>query len=79
MTRDDDLRASLAALPPRGRDLLRRALIGDQADRDPVAQALRRYRDEVGDELEDTIDLCTLYPETRRKVVRLLAEIDAAR
>lgn len=26
----------------------------------------------------DTIDLCTLYPETRRKVVRLLAEIEAA-
>jgi hypothetical protein len=47
--------------------------------RGPVARALRRYRDDVGDELADTIDLCTLYPETRRKVVRLLAEIDAKR
>ncbi len=31
-----------------------------------------------GDGLSDVIDLCTLYPEARRTIVRLLAEIDAA-
>ncbi len=75
----DDLRAALAkTLPPKSRDLLRRVLVGDQADRDEVSYRLRRYRDEAGDGLSDVIDLCTLYPEARRTMVRLLAEVDAA-
>ena len=74
----DDLRAALADLPPKSRDLLRRVLIGDDEDRRVISSALLRYRDEVGDELADTIDLLTMYPDARRKVVRMLAEIDAA-
>jgi len=74
---DDDLRDVLAGLPPSGRDLLRRVLVSDHTDRDVIAKELRRYRDQVGDDLADTIDLCTLYPKTRGKVVRMPAEIDA--
>lgn len=74
----DDLRAVLADLPPRSRDLLRRALVGDQADRDTVAQTLLRYRDGVGDQLAEIIDMLTMNPDYRRNVARLPAEIDAA-
>jgi hypothetical protein len=38
-----------------------------------------RYRDERGNDWADIIDMLTLYPEARRRVVRVLAEIDAAR
>ena len=37
-----------------------------------------RYRDGVGDELADLIDTLTMYPEARRRVVRVLSEIGAA-
>jgi hypothetical protein len=73
-----DLRASLPGLPPKSRDLLRRALVGDQADRYAISSALLRYRDAVGDELADTTDLLTMNSGERRRVVRLLAEIDAS-
>jgi len=73
------LRAAMADLPPKSRDLLRRVLVEDFEGRNEIAAALLRYRDEAGDELADTIDLLTMYPDARRKVVRMLAEIDAAR
>jgi len=62
---------------PRPRDTLRRVLIHDQADRDAVASQLLRYGDEHGDDWADIIDMPTLHPEARRRVVRLLAELDA--
>jgi hypothetical protein len=37
-----------------------------------------RYRDENGQGWADIIDFLTMHPEARRRVVRLLAEIDAA-
>jgi hypothetical protein len=37
-----------------------------------------RYSDGRGDDWADIIDVLTVHPEARRKVVRLLAEIDAA-
>jgi hypothetical protein len=37
-----------------------------------------RYRDERGDHWADIIDMLTMYPEARRRVVRLLGEIDAS-
>jgi len=37
-----------------------------------------RYRDQNGDDWADIIDMLTLHPEARRKLVRLLAEIEAA-
>ena len=36
-----------------------------------------RYRDERGDDWADIIDMLTMHPEARRKVVRLLGEIEA--
>jgi hypothetical protein len=54
-----------------------RILIRDDADRDFIAKALLRYGDETGDEPADIIDLLTVNPDARRKVVRTLAENDA--
>lgn len=36
-----------------------------------------RYYDHNGQDLADIIDFLAMYPDTRRRVVRLLAEIDA--
>ena len=74
---DDDIREGLAAFSPKARDTLRRVLIRDQADRDAVSSWLLRYRDGHGDDWADIIDMLTMDPDARRKVVRLLAEIDA--
>jgi len=48
---------------------LRRVLIRDQADRDTIASRLMRYRDESGQEWADIIDVLTMYPDARRRVV----------
>jgi hypothetical protein len=72
-----DLRILLQTLDPLTRDDLRRVLIRDQADRDAIASQLLRYRDERGDNWADIIDMLTMHPDTRRRVVRLLGQIDA--
>ena len=59
------------------RDTLRRVLIHDQPD--AIASQLLRYLDGRGDDWADIIDMLTMHPEARRKVVRLLAEVDADR
>jgi hypothetical protein len=41
------------------------------------ASRLLRYGDERGDDWADIIDMLTMHPEERRKVVRLCAEIEA--
>jgi hypothetical protein len=76
---DDGLRTLLTTLDPKTRDDLRNALIRDQADRDAVSSQLLRYRDQNGQDWADIIDMLTMYPEQRRRVARLLAEIDAGR
>ena len=43
------------------------------------ASQLFRYGDGRGDDCADIIDFLTMHPETRRKVVRLLGEIEANR
>jgi hypothetical protein len=73
-----DLRDLLSTLEPKARDALRPVLIHDQADRDAVSFQLLRYRDGRGDDWADIIDMLTMDPEARRRVVRLLAEIEAA-
>lgn len=78
MNPPNDLRAALTALDPKARDTLRRVLIRDQADRDEISRQLLRYRDAVGDELADIIDMLTMHREERRKVVRLLGELEAS-
>src|SRR4026208_451258 len=74
---ETDLRAVLRTLNPKARDDLRRVLIRDQADRDAVASQLLRYRDGHGDDWADIIDMLTMHPEARRKIVRLLGETQA--
>ena len=74
---DADLRALLETLDPKARDTLRRVLIHDQADRDAIASQLMRYRDGRGDDWADIIDMLTMDPDARRRVVRLLGEIEA--
>ena len=61
---DAELRAVLAALDP--------------PTRDAIASELLRCRDDAGDELAEIIDTLTMHPEERRKVGRLLAEIEAS-
>jgi hypothetical protein len=56
---------------------LRRVLIRDQADRDAIVSRLMRYRDQNGQDWADIIDFLTMYPDARRRVARLLGEIDA--
>jgi hypothetical protein len=73
-----ELRAILETLDPPARDTLRRVLIHDQAERDAIASDLLRYRDGRCDDRADIIDMLTTYPEGRRRVVRLLGEIEAA-
>jgi hypothetical protein len=65
-----DLRTVLATLDPKARETLRRVLIRDQADRDAISSSLMRYGDERGDDWADIIDILTMHPEARRKVVR---------
>jgi hypothetical protein len=55
---------------------LRRVLIHDQADRDAIASQLLHYLDGNGDDWADIIDILTLHPEARRRVTRILGEIE---
>ena len=70
-----DLRALLMLLTPSGRQHLRNVLIRDQADRDAIASRLMRYRDQNGQDWADISDFLTIYPEERRRVVRMLGEM----
>jgi hypothetical protein len=38
-----------------------------------------RYRDQNGQGWADIIDFLTMYPDARRRLVRVLAEVDATR
>ena len=73
---DDDLRALLLTLSPKSRDDLRRVLIRDQADRDAIASRPLGYRDGRRDDWADIIDMLTMHPDERRKVARILGEIE---
>jgi hypothetical protein len=53
-------------------------LLRDQADRDAISFLLMRYRDQNGQGWADIIDFLTMHPDARRRVVRLLGEIEAA-
>jgi hypothetical protein len=73
-----ELRSSLETLSPSAREHLRNVLIHDQADRDAVASRLMRYRDQNGQDWADIIDLLTMYPEMRRRIVHTIAELDSS-
>jgi hypothetical protein len=74
---EDGLRDALARIEPAGRGRLRRLLVADQADRDRIAERLLRERTYAGDQLAEIIDHLSLDPDLRRRVVRLLGEIEA--
>jgi len=65
---DADLRGVLGSLDQEARVTLR-VLIRDQADGDAISSQLLRYRDERGDDWADIIDMLTLHPDARRRVV----------
>ena len=75
---DDDLRSLLLQLTPSAREHLRNVLIRDFHDRNEMSSILMRYRDERGDDWAEIIDLLTMYPDARRRIVRLLGEIAAS-
>ena len=77
MAGDDMDLGSLLDARSEARDDLRRVLIRDQDDRDAIASNLVRYRDGGSDDWADIIDMLTLHPEERRKVARLLGEMEA--
>jgi hypothetical protein len=75
---NSQLRGLLLGLTPSAREHLRNALIHDQADRDAIASSVLCHRDGHGDDCADIIDFLTMYGEARRKVVRMLGEIEAS-
>jgi hypothetical protein len=74
---NDDLRGLLLQLTSSARKHLRNVLIRDKADRDAISSRLMRYRDQNGQDWADIIDFLTMHPDERRRVARVLAEIDA--
>jgi len=74
---DSELRNALLTLDPKAREHLRDVLIRNHADRDAISAQLMRYRDQSGQGWADIIDLLTMYPDARRRVVPTLGEIDA--
>jgi hypothetical protein len=75
---DDELAALLSRLPTPVRIRLRQALVADQGTRDDLAHRMIRRGDSWAIDLADLLDLMTLYPDTRREVVRILGELSAA-
>jgi hypothetical protein len=75
---DADLRARLSIPEPHARDTLRRVLIRDQGERDAIASRLMRYRDQNGQDWADIIDSRTMHPDARRRVARVLGELEAS-
>jgi hypothetical protein len=72
----DDLNL-LRILSPFANEHVRRVLIRDFSDRNAISSRLMRYRDQNGQDWADIIDFLTLWPEARKRVVQLLAEIEA--
>jgi hypothetical protein len=64
---DEGLRRLLAELDPKARNNLRRALIGDQADRDAIASQLMRYRDQSG----QVRAVASLQDATRKLILQM--------
>jgi hypothetical protein len=74
---DCHLRSLLETLDPHARDALPRVLIHDPPTATPFPPCCSAYRDGRGDDWADIIDMLTMHPEARRRVVRLLGEIGA--
>jgi hypothetical protein len=72
---DEDLRDLLACIAAPGRDVLRRAARAEQWERDELARRL--LREEGGRDAADLVDLMSLHPAERRRIARLLGELEA--
>jgi len=68
---------TLRKLPSAALDDLRGLLIRDQADRDAIAEQLLWTRTKGADQLAELIDILSLDDGMRRRVVRLLGELEA--
>jgi hypothetical protein len=73
-----DLRAVLEMLDPLDREAPPPCADPRPAHRDEISSRLMRYRAPNGQDWADIIDMVTKYPGARQRVVRLVAEIDAA-
>ena len=72
-----DLRSVLPSRDPPGRDALRRVLIRDQATATKTRCSYFATETPSATNSRTSSTCGTMNPEERRKVVRLLAEIDA--
>jgi hypothetical protein len=75
---DDEIRAALAEMLTDGRRVLRKYLIGDEHDRKGLL--LARYRDgrPPARLVADLVEVLDADPDARRRVTRILGEIEAA-
>jgi hypothetical protein len=76
---DADLRATLLRLLLAARSDLRRLLFASQADRDRIGGQLLRRRTESATDLADLLDTLSIDNAARRRVVRVLGEMEANR
>lgn len=74
---DAALLAALRRLDPAAREDLRRLLVRDQPDRDAVAAQLLRKQTPGADGMADLLDMLSLDPDARRRLTRLLGELEA--
>jgi hypothetical protein len=75
---DEKLKQLLAQINPSGRDVLRRLMRAKQSERDEFSAALERKRTPSSLDPADLIDMASLRPELRRRLARLLGEIEAS-
>jgi hypothetical protein len=74
---DREVKDRLSRIGLRGREVLRRYLIADQPERDAMSMALLRESGDAATTAANLIDMLSLNPEARRRVTRLLGELEA--
>ena len=74
---DVEIRAALSHIKPEGRDILRRLVTGEKQERDRYADALLRSG-AVGVTLAELLDLASVDQDVRRRLARLLGELEAS-
>jgi hypothetical protein len=73
---DRELARLLRHVEPSGRKILRRLMRSEQWERNEYARALMSHPGAATD-LGDLLDLASMNPEVRRRVARVLGEIEA--
>ena len=74
---DQELKELLSQIGPHGRDVLRRLMRAEQFERDEFSEALKGYPSSSAPDLINLIDLASLNPDVRRRLARVLGEIEA--